>query len=132
MPQATDADRFDQRLAQMDKAMNKMQSIQAELKTGQRWLLWSGGTAVAVLGLVTAVLVAVVVVNLQRGYALTDQLYDVRADAGTLKTTMEFVREDVSEIKTDLKAARVDIESVARAVGADLGSPKTEQKAEAP
>lgn len=69
-------------------------------------------------GHVVAVLVAVVAVDLARGFVLGDRVADVQVDTGKIATTMDFVREDVSEIKADIKAVRSDLERVAAAVGA--------------
>jgi hypothetical protein len=122
----TEGSRIDERLAQMEATVRELQGVQKELRDSQWWLRWGGGTATAVLGIVTAVLVAVIIMNLARSFALTDQLADVRIDTGALANTMSFVREDVAEIKSDVKAMRAELRSVAEAVGAQLEQQKTE------
>lgn len=122
----SEANRFDDRLARMEATVRELQSVQADLRSGQWWLKWGGGTASVVLGIIIAVLVGVVVVNLDRNFSLTDQLTNVRVDTGNLTTSMSFVREDVSEIKSDVKALRADLGRVAEAVGAKMDEQKTE------
>ena len=122
----TEGSRIDERLAQMEATVRELQGVQQELRDSQWWLRWGGGTATAVRGIVTAVLVAVIIMNLARSFALTDQLADVRIDTGALANTMSFVREDVAEIKSDVKAMRAELRSVAEAVGAQLEQQKTE------
>ena len=110
MTAESDASRLEDRLGRMEAAMSDLKNDQADLKSGQRWLTWGAG-------IVCAVLVAVVAVNLDRNSALGDRVAEVQVTIGQLTTTMDFVREDVSEIKTDVKA-------VAAAVGANLPDEK--------
>lgn len=125
MAESPERSRIDERLTRMEATVRERQGVQKELRDTRCWLRWGGGTATAVLGIVTAVLVAVIMVNLTRSFVLTDQLADLRIDTGTLTSTMSFVREDVAEIKSDVKAMRGELRSVADAVGAKL-----EQKTE--
>lgn len=105
--------------------MQQLETVQADLKSGQWWLQWGGGAAAFVLGTVVAVLVAVVVMTLERSFTLTDRMTDIKADTGRVVTAIDYLREDVSEIKNDTSALRSELASVAAAVGAEV-----EQKAE--
>jgi hypothetical protein len=121
-----DASGFDDRLARMEATMRQLESVQADLKSGQWWLQWGGGAAAFVLGTVVAVLVAVVVLTLERSFTLTDRIADIKSDTSKGATAMDFLREDVSEIKLHTNAVRSDLERVAEAVGAKLQEKKAE------
>lgn len=120
MADESDVGRFDDRLAQMEVAMRRLETVQADLESGQRWLRWGGGTAATVLVVVAATLVGVVVLQLQRSYDLSDRIAAVQVDTGKAATALEFVREDVAEIKNDTKILRSDLQSVADSLGVKL------------
>jgi hypothetical protein len=109
---------LDDRLARVEATMRQLETVQADLKSGQWWLQWGGGAAAFVLGTVVAVLVAVVVMTLERSFTLTDRMTDIKADTGKVATAIDYLREDVPEIKIDTRALRSELASVAAAVGA--------------
>jgi hypothetical protein len=117
---------FDERLARMEATMRQLETVQADLKSGQWWLQWAGGSAAVVLGIVAAVLVAVVVMTLERSFTLTDRMADIKADPSKVATAIDYLREDVSQIKTDTGALRSQLATVAEAVGAKLQEKKAE------
>jgi hypothetical protein len=104
----------------MEAAVRQLEAVQADLKSGQRWLQWGGGTAAAVLAIVATTLVGVVVLQLQRSDALSDRIASVQVDTGKTATEMEFLREDVAEIKRDTQILRSDVQRVAEALDAKL------------
>jgi hypothetical protein len=121
-----DVSPLDARLARVEGTMRQLETVQADLKSGQWWLQWGGGAATVVLGTVVAVLVAVVVMTLERSFTLTDRMTDIKTDTSKVATAMDFVREDISEIRIDTSALRSELARVAAAVGV----PPEEKKAE--
>jgi hypothetical protein len=117
---------LDDRLARVEATMRQLETVQADLKSGQWWLQWGGGAAAFVLGTVVAVLVAVVVMTLERSFTLTDRMTDIKADTGKVVTAIDYLREDVSEIKIDTSALRSELANVAAAVGVKVEEKKAE------
>jgi hypothetical protein len=86
-----DASGLDDRLARMEATMRQLETVQADLKSGQWWLQWGGGAAAFVLGTVVAVLVAVVVMTLERSFTLTDRMTDIKADTSKVATAIDYL-----------------------------------------
>jgi hypothetical protein len=110
---------FDDRLARMEGTMRQLEMVQSNLK-------WGGGITLGVLAIVAGILIAVVVLALERSFTLTDLMTDIKADTTKVVTAMDYIREDMSEIKSDTNGLQQDLQAVAEAVGAKLEQKKAD------
>ena len=92
----------DDRIAHMENAISRIED-------SQRLIKWAGGVMVALI-------IGVVLVNLGRNFTLGDRLSDVRVNLQGVSSELGFVRQNTDEIKGDLKELRKDVGVIRSAV----------------
>jgi hypothetical protein len=89
-----------------------MTATQAELQSGQSNLKWGGGILITAFIAMVSILIAVVVVDINRAFTLGDRVADTQATSQRTESLLNTTRQDVIEIKSDVKSVQRDSSTI--------------------